>query len=225
MQQYAPHFQIDVSDSIYVKDPESSTLGKKILTGGINLIDLEGFDNFTFRKLSLQIGSTEASIYRYFENKNKLLLYITSWYWTWQAARVSYAINNISDSEEKLRRVIQVLTEKITEDSSYSHINEIKLQRIVFSESPKSFLTKNVDEYNRSGVFESYKKLVVFINELILAINPSFPYAKMLVTTILDGALHQRFFAEHIPSITNQSDREDTVQAFYTSLVFKVIKN
>jgi AcrR family transcriptional regulator len=223
--QFVPHFQIDVNESIFVKDPESTALGKKIVSGSIDLIERDGFDNYTFKKLSAHIGSTEASIYRYFENKNKLLLYLTSWYWTWQEARVQYAINNILDTEEKLKVVIKVLTEEIKEDSSFSHVNEIKLQRIVFSESPKSFLTKEVDEYNRVGVFESYKRLVRFISDLILAINPKFEYARMLVTTILDGALHQRFFAEHIPSVTNQSEGEDAVQNFYTSLVLKVIKN
>ena len=223
--QFVPHFQIDVNDSIFVKDPESTALGKKIVSGSIDLIERDGFDNYTFKKLSAHIGSTEASIYRYFENKNKLLLYLTSWYWTWQEARVQYAINNILDTEEKLKVVINVLTEEIKEDSSFSHVNEIKLQRIVFSESPKSFLTKEVDEYNRVGIFESYKRLVRFISDLILAINPKFGYARMLVTTILDGALHQRFFAEHIPSVTNQSEGEDAVQNFYTSLVLKVIKN
>ncbi|MCC5924059.1 MAG: TetR/AcrR family transcriptional regulator [Crocinitomicaceae bacterium] len=225
MQQFQPHFHIDVNETIFVKDPESSALGKKIVSGAIDLMEKDGFESFTFKKLSAAIGSTEASIYRYFENKNKLLLYLTSWYWTWQEARVQYAINNIDDVEEKLEVVIKVLTEEINKDSSYSHIDEVKLQRIVYSESPKSILTKDVDEYNKTGVFESYKRLVCFISEIILCINPEFGYAKMLVSTILDSALHQRFFAAHIPSVTNQSEGEDIVQAFYTSLVLKVIKN
>ena len=73
--------KINISPKIYVKDPETSELGKKILENSILLIDEIGFDNFTFKKLGQRIGSNESSIYRYFESKHKLLLYLTSWYW------------------------------------------------------------------------------------------------------------------------------------------------
>ncbi|MBC7747376.1 MAG: TetR family transcriptional regulator, partial [Methylotenera sp.] len=72
---------ITVNDTLYVKNPETSPLGKKIIEHSILLIDQIGFESFTFKKLGECIGSNESSIYRYFESKHKLMLYLSSWYW------------------------------------------------------------------------------------------------------------------------------------------------
>ena len=63
--------KIQVNDKIYVKDPETSTLGRKIIQESILLMDEIGFENFTFKKLGERIGSNESSIYRYYESKHK----------------------------------------------------------------------------------------------------------------------------------------------------------
>ena len=83
MDQILSNIKIQVNSKIYVKDPETSVLGKKIIEQSIILIDEIGFDDFTFKKLGEKIGSNESSIYRYFENKHKLLVYLSSWYWSW----------------------------------------------------------------------------------------------------------------------------------------------
>ena len=70
---------ITVNPKLFVKNPETSDLGKKIIQKSILLMDDIGFENFTFKKLGEQIGSNESSIYRYFESKHKLLLYLSSW--------------------------------------------------------------------------------------------------------------------------------------------------
>jgi len=49
--------KIQVNDKIYVKDPETSSLGRKIIQESINLIYEIGFENFTFKKLGERIGS------------------------------------------------------------------------------------------------------------------------------------------------------------------------
>ena len=67
------NLKIAVPEKIYVKDPESSILGKRIIEHSIILINDIGFDSFTFKKLGEKIGSNESSIYRYFESKHKLL--------------------------------------------------------------------------------------------------------------------------------------------------------
>lgn len=68
--------KISVNPNVYLKNPESSELGKRIVSQGILLIDKLGFDDFTFRKLGEKIQSPEASVYRYFESKYKFLIYI-----------------------------------------------------------------------------------------------------------------------------------------------------
>jgi AcrR family transcriptional regulator len=78
-----PNISITINEKLYVKNPETSTLGKKIIENSILLIDEIGFENFTFKKIGRSNRSNESSIYRYFESKHKLLLYLSSWYWGW----------------------------------------------------------------------------------------------------------------------------------------------
>lgn len=144
---------IQVNSSIYLKNPESSDLGKRILEGSVSMIHELGFEQFTFRKLAIAIGSTEASIYRYFENKHMLLLYLTSWYWGWMEYKLVFKLANIEDKQDRLTRAISLLTKTVEEDSNFSHINEIKLHQIVIAESSKAYLIKEVDTVNESGVF------------------------------------------------------------------------
>jgi AcrR family transcriptional regulator len=76
-----PDVSIKVNENVYLKNPENSDLGRKILSSSIDLIDDIGFEKFTFGKLAKLIKTSEASIYRYFDSKHKLLLYFASWYW------------------------------------------------------------------------------------------------------------------------------------------------
>jgi hypothetical protein len=55
------HFNFDINPSIYIKDPESSDLGRKIVKRSIDLIHDYGIEAFTFKKLANDIHSTEAT--------------------------------------------------------------------------------------------------------------------------------------------------------------------
>ena len=140
----------EISPELYLKDPSSSELGKKIVSASIEMIHLIGFEAFTFKKLGKMINSNESSIYRYFPSKHKLLIYLTSWYWSWTDFRIVFAINNIESSKDKLSRVIDILTRPVVVDNSISHVNEVLLSEIIFSESFKAFHTRNVDEENKN---------------------------------------------------------------------------
>lgn len=217
------NLKIAVPDKIYVKDPESSELGKRIIQHSIELIDEIGFDSFTFKKLGVKINSNESSIYRYFESKHKLLLYLTSWYWAWLEYQLVFSTHNISDAHLKLRKGIEVVTKTIEEDGKYAHINEVVLNRIVINEYSKSYLTKEVDTENKEGYFIIYKRLVSRIKAMILEINPDYSYASSLASTVVEGALHQHFLRVHFKSIT---DCNDTISPtyFFESLTFNAIK-
>lgn len=214
--------KINISPKIYVKDPETSELGKKIIENSILLIDEIGFDNFTFKKLGQRIGSNESSIYRYFESKHKLLLYLTSWYWGWLEFKLVLSTNNISNPQDKLIKAIEIVTEEIITDSNHPHINEIVLHKIIICEFSKSYLTKEVDEENKEGYFLIYKRVINRIIEMVKEVNPSFPYAKSLVSTLVEGALHQHFLKVHFKSITDCSEK-NTPTEFFKTLVLKQI--
>lgn len=224
MQPFLSNIQIKVNDNIYLKDPESSDLGKRIINGSIEMIDKIGFNNFNFKKLATKIKSTEASVYRYFENKYKLLLYLCSWYWAWLNYRVIFRTTNIHDPEKRLKNAIRTVVEKIEEDNSFTHINEIKLNSIVITEGSKAYLTSRVDEEHELGIFKQYKELVERISSIILEINPDFLYSHMLVSTIIEGSHFQRYFAEHLPGLTDVIEGEDSIQTFYIQLALNAIK-
>ncbi|WP_298763925.1 TetR/AcrR family transcriptional regulator [uncultured Polaribacter sp.] len=214
--------KISVPDKIFLKDPETSVLGKKIIEHSILLIDEIGFENFTFKKLGAKIGSNESSVYRYFESKHKLLLYLSSWYWAWLEYLLVIETYSISDKIEKLEKAIYIVTRKVTLDSNYSHINEAILYKIIVNESSKSFLTKKVDTENKEGYFEVYKRIIVRLERIILEIKPSYEYALSLASSILEGGLRQHFLNEHFPSITNYT-KEQTPTHFFTQLVKNTI--
>ena len=51
MQDLFTSFSLQVNNRVYIKNPESSALGRKIVESSINLIDKVGYEAFTFRKL------------------------------------------------------------------------------------------------------------------------------------------------------------------------------
>ncbi len=214
---------IAISSQLYLKNPETSDLGRRIVTGSIDLIEEIGLENFTFRKLAAHIGTTEASVYRYFENKHKLLLYLVMWYWGWMEYRLTFLLANVESAAVRLRRSIRLLTEEIVEDSSFSHINEVKLNRIVVSESLKAYLTREIDEDNRTGAFSYYKQLVDRVSDIVVELSPGYDYSRMLVSTIIEGGHLQRFFAAHLPRVTNVREGEDSVVRFFTDLAFRTL--
>ena len=217
------NFKIQINDKIYVKDPETSDLGRKILEQSIILIDEIGFDNFTFKKLGEKIGSNESSIYRYFENKHKLLVYLSSWYWSWMEYKLVFATANITDANEKLKKAITIVTERVKDDLSTDYINESILNKIIIAEFTKTLHTKEIDSENKEGFFSIYKRVISRIINIVNEVNPEYQYAKSLVSSIVEGSLHQYFLKEHLKSITDCDDNI-TPTNFYLNLVESTLK-
>ncbi|MEH6619621.1 TetR/AcrR family transcriptional regulator [Maribacter arcticus] len=214
--------QIRINNKLFLKDPESSELGKKIIELSIQMINEIGSESFTFKKLGQNIGSNESSIYRYFENKHKLLLYLTSWYWSWLEYQLVFATNSIKNPKEKLLKSILIITREIKEDSAFSHINEVLLNKIVINEYSKSYLTKEVDEENKEGYFVVYKRLVSRLRDMIKEVNPGYVYPSSLASTILESGLHQHFLKDHFSSLTDCNDNVTPTQ-YLTHLVFNTL--
>lgn len=217
------NLKIQVNEKIYVKDPETSALGKKIIEQSILLIDEIGFENFTFKKLGEKISSNESSLYRYFENKHKLLVYLSSWYWSWMEYKLVFATNNITDPKEKLRKAITIITEKVEDDNSTEHINEAILNKIIIAEFTKTLHTKEVDQENKEGFFLIYKRVINRIVTIVNEVNPNYLYAKSLISTIVEGSLHQHFLTEHLTTITDCNDSVSITQ-FYLNLTENVLR-
>ena len=218
------NFKIDITDKLYLKDPQSSDLGKRIIENSIKLIDDIGFEAFTFKKLGQQIGSNESSIYRYFDSKHKLLLYLTSWYWAWLEYQLVFSITNVQDPNERLEKAINTLTRTIHSDSTFKHIDEVILSRVVINEYSKSYLTKEVDNENKEGYFSIYKRLITRLHDLIKDVNEDYKYPHSLASTVLEGALHQHFLKDHFKSLTDCDDHTQPSD-YFTHLVINTLNN
>lgn len=223
MQNLLSNIKIQVNPKTYVKDPETSVLGKKIIQYSILLIDEIGFEEFTFKKLGEKIGSNESSIYRYFENKHKLLVYLSSWYWAWIEYRLVFSTANINNKLEKLKKAISIVTEVIEDDDSTAHVNEAILNRIIIEEFTKTLYNKHVDEENKEGFFFIYKQVNYRIEKMIEEVQPNYPYAKSLVSSIIEGSLHQHFLKNHLKTITN-CNTEINPSDFYIHLIENLLK-
>jgi len=213
-----------INEKIYVKDPESSDLGRRIVKESISMMNEMGFESFTFKKLGVKIGSNESSVYRYFESKHALLVYLISWYWSWIEYKLVFATTNVTPPEVKLTNAIKILTQEVTEDNTFSFINEVILNKIIVSESSKAYHTKDIDKENEKGFYKTYKRVVQRVGDIVLEVNPSFEFPHMLVSTVIEGAHHQRYFSEHLPSLTDVNEGKNNIVRFYTDLVLKTIK-
>lgn len=213
-------FQIPVLEQIALRNPQATQLGRRLIEGSILLIDELGFENFTFKKLAQSVGTTEASVYRYFSCKQKILLYLINWYWGRLECRLHLQTQG-GTPKERLQRALELVL--FAQSSSLSFANEKRLQRIVIHEASKVFLTKAVDADHQTGYHNIYTEIVQYISELVCAYQPKCKYPHMLVTTLLEGCLLQRFFSQHLPEVTNASEQEDAVAVFYNQLIFSFL--
>ena len=220
------YLKIKMNERLFLRDPEQTELGKKIIKHSIQLIYKNGFELFNFKKLAEDIGTTEAGIYRYFENKHRLLIYITAWYWGWLQYRVTFNTNNIKDPAVKLKKVIQLLATTVVDDDKTIHINEDLLHQIIIAEGSKAYLTKHVSEDNKEQLFKPYKDLCAVIADIILECNPKYKYPRSLASTIIEMAHFQNFFMNNLPSLTDFGKTKDERQvvSFLEDLVFSSIR-
>ncbi|HRE75707.1 MAG TPA: TetR/AcrR family transcriptional regulator [Flavobacteriales bacterium] len=216
--------QVEVCNKLFLRDPLETELGKRIIKESIVLLEEIGFEKFTFRKLAEHIESGEPSIYRYFENKHKLLVYLFNWYWAWVECRIQFSIHNISNPKAQLSLAIEQLTQSDQEDLTIAHVDESRLHRIVIRESAKVFQTMDVDQENTEGFFGNYKSLCKTLTEIIQLNRPDYPYAASLSTTLIESAHQQQFLSEHLKSLTSVRKSASSLKEWLEHLAFQCLE-
>ncbi|UYZ60611.1 TetR/AcrR family transcriptional regulator [Hymenobacter latericus] len=217
----------ELNEKLFLRDPQETDLGRKIIQVSVQLIDELGFEQFTFKKLAQQIGSTEASLYRYFENKHRLLVYLVSWHWAWLRFQIRFHTHNVADAEGRLRLILSIITRAHRDHAATTDLDEAALYRIVVTEASKTYLTKEVDEVNRDGFYREYKRLAADIVAVVQEINPAYPFPNSLVSTLIESARKQLFFAQHLPSLSDASDAnkaETQILFFLENLAFSALR-
>jgi len=218
--------KIKMNEKLFLRNPEETELGRKIIQQSTLLIHKIGFEAFTFKKLASEINTTEAGIYRYFENKHRLLIYIVDWYWSWQEYRLIFQTNNIKKVEVKIKKAIELLSSQVEDDITTEHINEKILNEIVMAEGAKAFLTKHVTEDNKAKLFKPYKDLCSRIAGFIKEYNPKYKYPHSLASTIIEMAHSQKFYMQNLPSLTDFGAAKDEKKlvSFLEDLIFSSIR-
>jgi AcrR family transcriptional regulator len=219
-------FQVKMNKALYLRDPETSGLGKQMIRKAIALINEIGYENFTFKKLAAAIPTTEASVYRYFENKHKLLIYLVDLYWAFVEFQVIFKLNNIQSTEEKIKKIIDLLVWEDNEEQNILDIDQKTLYYIAIAEGSKAYLSKNIDELNKEMLFKPYKDLCSIIAKVFLEYKPDYPYAKTLASSLVEMSHFQYYFMHHLPRLCDFSEKKDPkeLEAFLEHFVFQSLK-
>lgn len=196
---------VDINKNIFLRDPLETSLGKKIIEHSIILMNEIGFEEFNFKKLANEMNSTEASIYRYFENKYRLLSYLVSWYWDLMHFMVLLDIRNLKDSKEKLTTAINTLVYALDDNNTPDYLDQAKLHMLVVENATKVYHNKKVDDLNKIGFYANYKKLVKTLSNIILEIDSKFKYPVSIATNIIEMSLNNEYYISHLPGLTDKS--------------------
>ena len=215
---------VEINDSIYIKDPLGTDLGQRIIRNAIILLDEIGFEELTFKKLAKKIESAEASIYRYFENKYKLLTYLVSWYWDFMHYMILMDIRNMKDPKEKLTSAIRTLVNSLDSTLTPDYIDETRLHRLVVENASKVYHTKQVDSLNTEGYYVNYKKLIKTLAMLIQDLSPDFKFPVAFATSIVEQSLNNEYYLEHLPGLTDALNSDEDARESTIKMIMYLIE-
>jgi AcrR family transcriptional regulator len=211
---------VKLHESLYLKDPESSEIGREILRVSVEMIAESGLEAFTFRKLAQALSSTESTVYRYFHNKQQLMMYLASWYWSVLEWQLAFATANVEDPCRQMEKALEVLSVPMENLSETPHIDEALLHRIVASESFKAFVLKSLDKKERAGYFQSYHNLVDRLAGIIDTQKKKHTHPKALACTLVETAHYQVFLQSHLPELTDIGKAPRNLYQLLYHLVF-----
>lgn len=220
--------QIQLNEKLYLRDPALSEVGRSIVKQGAIMIEKMGLEDFTFKKLATKLKTNESSVYRYFENKHRLLLYLVDWYWRWMEYLVIVNTNNMKDPYEKIDTILQILLLRMEGDlTTGPDVDKMTLHQLIIKEGSKAYLTNHVTEDNKHQLFKPYKDLCARIAAVFLEVNPNYKYARSLTSTVIEMAHYQYFFMHNLPKLTDfgQVKDEKEIMHFLRHIILSSLTN
>ena len=214
-----------LNDKLFLKNPLRTELGKKIIKESINLIAAMGYEHFTFKKLAAEIETTEATVYRYFINKHKLLIYLVSWYWSYLEFQMVIQLNNISTPANKIKKIIDILVWEDNLEINFGAFDHQALYFIAIAEGNKTYLSKDVDANNKDLLYKPFKDLSGRIAAVFSEYNPAYKFPNTLASSVIDLSHLQYFFMHHLPRLSDisKNKRPKDIETFLEDLVFKTL--
>ena len=198
--------------ALWLRDPETTDVGRRMLVGGLGLMNEIGLEACTFRKLADHVGSTEVTLYRYFPNKHRLLQFYFQLYWLWLRQLCGQQVERSDDSRAALQLSIDAICGVWPRDLPPLQLDPCALRELVIGEGMKSYLHKNVDADNAKRLFAPYKALSAFLAGRLKACRRDVPMPRSFATTIIEMSHSLPFAMEHLPSLTELSSRKDLRQ-------------
>lgn len=211
-------FRFRLNENLFLRNPDDTASGRLILQQGLSLMLEIGFEAFTFRKLAEKAGITEATVYKYFSNKHRLLQYYFDLYWVWMKELGSLETSRHQHPEQKVRCLIDLLCGIWPGKSIMPPVAATELRALLIAEGLKSLLTKNVDDDNRLKLFAPYKEYCLFLSVEVSAIRPQYPLPRSLATVVIEMSHSMEFYMEHLPTLTELSpdqERKKLSEFFY----------
>lgn len=218
------NLSFNINAQLYKKNPEDSTIGKDIVRSSIELICEIGIEAFTFKKLAAKIQHTEATIYRYFESKQMLLLYIVNWYWCYLDFLIEFRTQNITHPKKKIEELITILSHSLNTLPHSSNYDLESLYYIVIREGAKVYMHIEVKSINKIQLYKPYKDLCAKISSLFIAYNPKYKFHHSLASTLVETSHSQIFFVENLPRLTdvnNTKNKDQYIYNYLSDLIFK----
>lgn len=206
------HLLIRPDPALHLKDPGGSEMGRALLRSGLDLMLELGLEGFTFRKLAQHAGTTEVTVYKYFPNKQRLLQYYYQLYWLWMRQVGMEILEREPDNRKALERTVEVLCGVWPRNLPPLQLEPHGLRTLVIAEGMKSYLHKQVDDDNARRLFQPYKELSAFVAGRLTACRADVPWPRSFATTVIEMAHSLPFLMEHLPSLTELSNRKDLKQ-------------
>ncbi len=223
MKQLTQNLELHFPNCLYLKNPKGSEIGESIVEMGAHFLGNFGLEELTFKKLAIEVGCTEATIYRYFNNKQQLLLYILNIYWSWQEYVIVFNCQNIENAEIKLKRVISALAKPEFEFlANRTFANNVLLTAI--NEGVKAHYTIHIQNEMDHGKTIGYQRLISRIAEYIEEYNKLYPYSNSMAICLADSALQQLFIQSHHKNKTKTAIGVENIEKFLFSILPNKLK-
>jgi AcrR family transcriptional regulator len=216
-------FNASLNERLFLKNPQTTELGKRIIKVSISLMATIGYEHFTFKKLAIEMETTEATIYRYFVNKHKLLIYLVNWYWAYLEFQVIFQLNNLTNPADKIKKVIDIMVWEDNIEVNFGDFDHKALYYIAIAEGSKTYLSKDVDELNKDMLFKPFKDLSARIAAIFTEYNPAYKYPNTLASSVIELSHLQYFFMHHLPRLSDMAEKKNPkdLEAYLEDLVFK----
>jgi len=133
---------------------------------------------------------------------------------------------NVIDPRRKLKITIKTIIDTIRLATPAEYIDRDLLHNIVVKEGIKAYHINEVEKENKMGFFTPYKALGQKIADIIIEVNPDFPYPNTLASNLIEMSNNQMYFAQHLPKLTDlkmDNGNTEDIEKMLEFFVFKLI--